>query len=137
MMYIQGTFLALAQITTSLLFLFRIQAVFRDNKPVLALFYLLWLAVVAFSIILPFHLHAMHIGPTLACINNGVTSFAEGFIASVIAYDSAVFIAITYRILVFSVLEEGKKARVRAFFGFQNLPAVSRNLLSGGQHYYL
>ncbi|THU99267.1 hypothetical protein K435DRAFT_818618 [Dendrothele bispora CBS 962.96] len=127
MMYIQGAFMALSQTTTSLLFLIRVQAVYRGNKLVLVTFCILWLLVLAFSIIFPVHLRAKHIEPTRGCINSSFTNYAEGFIASVIGYDSAVFVVITYRILLSSVLEEGKKARVRAFFGFQHLPAVSQN----------
>ncbi|KAF5346001.1 hypothetical protein D9758_013869 [Tetrapyrgos nigripes] len=136
LMSAQGAFLALSQATTSLLFLFRVQAVYRHKKLVMVFFYLLWLTNLTFSILFPVHLRANHIRPTRACINSGVTSFSEGFIASIIAYDSAVFIAVTYQILRSSVYEVGKRAQLRAFFGFEQLPAVSRALLSGGQHYY-
>jgi hypothetical protein len=51
--------------------------------------------------------------------------------------DSAVFFAITYRILSYTVVEEDLKRRINAFTSGSGLSRLSHALLQGGQHYYL
>jgi hypothetical protein len=122
---------------TALLFLFRVIAVWNRNKLVVALFSLLWLGVLGGTLTVPFGTKSAHIGPTQACINTQVADY--GIAAGIVwmINDSAVFVAITYRILLNSLLEEKLSTHVKAFFGKRFLPILSKNLLQSGQHYYL
>ncbi|KAF7336008.1 hypothetical protein MSAN_02314500 [Mycena sanguinolenta] len=51
--------------------------------------------------------------------------------------DTAVFLAINYRILVHMGVTDSSMARLRGFFGGTGLSALSRALLQSGQHFYL
>ncbi|KAJ3793872.1 hypothetical protein GGU11DRAFT_690906 [Lentinula aff. detonsa] len=132
-----GIFNVFSQSFTSLLFLLRVSAVYKESIVVRMFFGLLWLGVVGGSLSVPLGIGGAHIGPTMACINTTVKQITELSIIMPMINDSAVFAAITYRILQYSVYEEGRSARIRAFFGWRKmLPTFSRNLLQGGQHYY-
>ncbi|KAF5388853.1 hypothetical protein D9757_005576 [Collybiopsis confluens] len=132
-----GIFNVLSQTFTSLLFLFRVVAVYRNQQYVKSFFVILWLCVVGGSLSVPLGIAGAHIGPTMACINTVVKKTTELSMIMPMVNDTAVFAAITYRILDYSVYESGGYAKIRAFFGWQKLvPTVSRNLLQGGQHYY-
>ncbi|KAJ3729807.1 hypothetical protein C8R42DRAFT_693595 [Lentinula raphanica] len=132
-----GIFNVLSQSFTSMLFLIRVTAVYREVVIIRVCFILLWLGVVGGALSVPLGIGGGHIGPTMACINTIVKKTTEISVIMPMINDSAIFIAITYRILDNSVYEEGRGAQVRAFFGWNKLlPAVSRNLLQGGQHYY-
>ncbi|KAF7336016.1 hypothetical protein MSAN_02315300 [Mycena sanguinolenta] len=51
--------------------------------------------------------------------------------------DTAIFLAINYRILVHTMVADSHLARLRAFFGGTGLSKLSRALLQSGQHFYL
>ncbi|KAF4610092.1 hypothetical protein D9613_010443 [Agrocybe pediades] len=58
--------------STSLLFFFRVRAMYSDNTKVVVFFFLLWLAVIGGSITPIIGVSAMNIGPTDYCINSGL-----------------------------------------------------------------
>ncbi|KAF9257333.1 hypothetical protein L218DRAFT_949261 [Marasmius fiardii PR-910] len=58
------------------------------------------------AVIAPFSVSGGHIGPTQACIVFQVDGYAEATAIASMINDSAVFFAITYRILVNSIFEE-------------------------------
>ncbi|KAF9256701.1 hypothetical protein L218DRAFT_936434 [Marasmius fiardii PR-910] len=124
---------------TALLFLFRVIAVWNRNKWIVASFIFLWLCAAGGATTVPFGIAGDHIGPTQACINTRVDDYTVSAAISSMIYDSAVFFAITYRILMNSMSEEKSCVQLQTFFGKHRyfLPVLSRNLLRSGQHYYL
>ncbi|KAF9257334.1 hypothetical protein L218DRAFT_879724 [Marasmius fiardii PR-910] len=124
---------------TALLFLFRVIAVWNMDRGIIASFTFLWLCTVGAAITVPFAIAGGHIGPTQACIQIRVDEYAEATAITSMINDSAIFIAITYRILVNSIFEENPSAHFHAFIGNSRsfLPKFPRNLLRSGQHYYL
>ncbi|KDR70439.1 hypothetical protein GALMADRAFT_103207 [Galerina marginata CBS 339.88] len=126
-----------SQTLTSSLFYMRVRAVYNRNKFVSAAFFVLWIAVGGTAITVPAGIRGAHIGPTKQCINTDVPLSVESSVWLSLINDSAVFIAITYRILTFNVMEETFKGRLKAFFGRGSISHLSRSLLLGGQHYYL
>ncbi|TFK38669.1 hypothetical protein BDQ12DRAFT_650965 [Crucibulum laeve] len=123
--------------TSSMLFLMRIQAVFHGSKTVRMIFFILWLSVTGAAISVPIGISGAHIGPTKSCINTRIAEYTEVTAIFGMLNDTAVFLAISYRILSYSLVEESLRARVKTFFGRGRLPIVSRLLLQGGQQYYL
>ncbi|KAK0486026.1 hypothetical protein IW261DRAFT_768731 [Armillaria novae-zelandiae] len=126
----------LTQTFTSFLFFLRVTAVWHGNRYVFFFFTVLWLGVIAGAITVPVGIRGAHIGPTQQCINIRVPDYAQLSAIMPLIFDSCTFIAITYRILLYSSVEGTARGRLRAFFG-KGVPIVSRNLLLGGQHYYL
>jgi hypothetical protein len=121
---------------TSLLFFFRIRAVFNNNIYIVAVFGLLWLATLAGSLTVPFAISGTHVGPTKHCINTGVKPFSStGIIVSTVN-DTLVLIFISWR-LVQSSYQESFRGRAKTFFIGDGLPAFSRSLIQSGQEYYL
>ncbi|KAF9256967.1 hypothetical protein L218DRAFT_815430, partial [Marasmius fiardii PR-910] len=134
-----GIFYLLSTGFTSFLFLLRVIAVWIWNKWIIASFTFLWLATVAVAVTAPVGLGATHLGPTRACLFTEVADYTESSAITSMIYDSAVFFAITYRILVNSLFEEDRSAQFKTFIGRGKsfLPTLSTNLLRSGQHYYL
>jgi hypothetical protein len=50
-MYVKGFFIAISGPSTSLLFLFRVRAVYNNSKMITALFGILWLATTGLNIL--------------------------------------------------------------------------------------
>ncbi|KIJ50923.1 hypothetical protein M422DRAFT_74371 [Sphaerobolus stellatus SS14] len=128
-----GIFWAFAIPSTSLLFFFRVKAVFNGNNPVIFTFIVLWLVNLAGSITVPFALSAGNIGPTNFCIIKAVKPFSSAGIIATACYDTLVFVAVSWRIITKSAMGD----KTQSFFRGRNLPHVSRELLRGGQLYYL
>ena len=128
---------SLAVSTTSILFLFRIRAVFWNDRWVIGTFLLLWLVVTGVCLVVPFSGGARHIGPTDACVETAKESVFVGCFISVAAYDTLVFCVISWRLVVFSGPEEGLRSKLRYFWGTGMLPLISETLLRSGQQYYL
>lgn len=101
------------------------------------IFFILWLTVIGASVTVPAGIKGAHIGPTRQCINTSVPDSVQAAVIVPMVNDSAVFIAISYRILSYSTIEESFSKRMRTFFGGGAIPRLSRALLQGGQIYYL
>ncbi|THV06657.1 hypothetical protein K435DRAFT_773018 [Dendrothele bispora CBS 962.96] len=134
--YMIGVFLGLAQTTTSLLFILRVTALYKGNKIIMIIFALFWLTFLGFAVAIPIGLRALRIGSTGACISSGIPNYVEGELWVVMIHDTLVFALVTYKILSFAVIQDGRQAQVRAFFGSGYIPRFSRTLLKSGQHYY-
>ncbi|KAH7929193.1 hypothetical protein BV22DRAFT_1125959 [Leucogyrophana mollusca] len=132
-----GACAVLSQSLTALLFLLRVVVIWRGNKRILALFSVLWMCAVGGMIAIPVGIRGAHIGPTQQCINTDVAPCTKAAASVGLVNDSAIFVAISYRILTRCVVEDTFKGRVRAFFGGASIPQFSRALLQGGLHYYL
>lgn len=102
---------------------------------VIAFFGLLWLATFS-AITAPFGVDGTHIGTTQFCINSDVKSFSSAGLIVGAAHDTLVFLAITVRLLMYS-LADTWTARFRAFFSGRGMGNISKALLHTGQQYYL
>ncbi|KAF9257383.1 hypothetical protein L218DRAFT_1017950, partial [Marasmius fiardii PR-910] len=122
-----GIFYVLTTAFTALLFLLRVIAVWIMNKWIIASFTILWVSTVGGAVTVPFGISGGHIGP--ACINTQIDSYAQSAAIVPMIYDSAVFLAITYRILMNSLLEEASFSRFPTFFwrGRGFFPTLFRN----------
>ncbi|EJD00308.1 uncharacterized protein FOMMEDRAFT_91359 [Fomitiporia mediterranea MF3/22] len=128
----------LAVSSTSLLFFFRIRAIFNQEKIVVVLFGFLWLCVFAGCMTVPFAIAGTHIGPTVFCINSAVKPYSSAGIIISAVNDTLVLIAISLRILYNSAsIQDNVGARIKAFWNGRSLPSLSRSILQGGQQYYL
>ncbi|TFK38695.1 hypothetical protein BDQ12DRAFT_97634 [Crucibulum laeve] len=124
---------------TSMLFLLRVTAVYHDNKVAIRLFVFLWLAVSSMPILTPVILLEVHAGTTQQC-NIAVPSNGKAIECLAILLlinDTVIFLAISYRVLKFPLIDYSLKSWAKVFFDKGSLPIVSRLLLQSGQYYYL
>ncbi|KAF7361535.1 hypothetical protein MSAN_01187100 [Mycena sanguinolenta] len=128
----------LTQSTTAMLFLLRVTAVWHPNKTAYTVFSILWIAVLGAGITSPLGIRGAHIGPTMQCI---ITDVLPGYVefATImpLVNDTAIFFAISYRILAHTLVADSFIARLRVFFGANGLSTISHALLKSGQHFYL
>ncbi|KAF7335945.1 hypothetical protein MSAN_02307900 [Mycena sanguinolenta] len=127
----------LAKSATTMLFFLRVTAVWHPSKIAYAVFFTLWLAVLAGGITAPVGVRAAHIGPTMQCITTDVPGYVEVAAIMPLVNETAIFLAINYRILAHMMVADSSIARLRAFFGGKGLSALSRALLQSGQYFYL
>ncbi|KAK0459935.1 hypothetical protein IW261DRAFT_1350393 [Armillaria novae-zelandiae] len=127
----------LSQTFTSLLFFLRVTAVWNRNRYIFFFFTFLWFGVIAGAITVPVGIRGAHLGTMGQCINVRVPEYDQLSVILPLIFDSCAFIAITYRIIMLTYInEETASGRLRAFFG-RGVPVLSRSLLRGGQQYYL
>ncbi|KAF7334205.1 hypothetical protein MSAN_02381800 [Mycena sanguinolenta] len=93
----------------------------------------------------PLGVRAAHIGLTAQCIITAIPNDIEAAVIVPLINDTTVFLAISYRILVHTLVADSFMARLRVFMGGKGpsalsqalLPALSQALLRSGQHFYL
>ncbi|KAF7335967.1 hypothetical protein MSAN_02310200 [Mycena sanguinolenta] len=74
----------------------------------------------------------------MQCITTDVPDYVEVAAIMPLVNDTAIFFAITYRILANKMVGDSLGARVRVFFGGSTgLSRLSQALLQSGQHFYL
>jgi len=115
----------------------RVRAVWLHSEVVQGIFLFLWVCVVGTAVTVPVGISGAHIGPTMQCVNTRVADYTEATAIMALINDSAIFAAVTYRILKWTLADQSLKTHVNAFFGYRGLSRLSRALLEGGQHYYL
>ncbi|KAF7335942.1 hypothetical protein MSAN_02307600 [Mycena sanguinolenta] len=129
--------LILSQTSTALLFFLRVTAVWYPSKIAYAVFSILWIAVLGAGITVPLGVRAAHIGPTTQCIITTEPANIEVAAAMPLINDTAVLLAINYRILAHTIVADSSMARLRVFLGDKGPSALSQALLRSGQHFYL
>ncbi|KAF7335952.1 hypothetical protein MSAN_02308600 [Mycena sanguinolenta] len=115
----------------------RVTAVLHESKIAYAVFFVLWMAVLGASLTAPVGVRAAHLGPTAQCITTTIPDNLEVSAIVPLINDTAIFLAVSYRILVNTIEADSFIARLRAFVGGTGLSALSRALLQSGQHFYL
>jgi len=135
-LYFVASSFVLAMPATSLLFFFRVRAVWSNSKIITAFFGMLWLGNLGTSVLVPFAVDGAHIGTTQRCIDTAVRSYASTPIVLNAINDTLIFIAISLRIVAFTVAGDTWGAHIRSFVSGDGLPRMSRALLQGGQLYY-
>ncbi|KAF7336002.1 hypothetical protein MSAN_02313900 [Mycena sanguinolenta] len=109
----------------------------HPSKIAYVVFSIFWIAYVGAGITVIVGVRAAHIGPTMLCT---ITSFSANLeIVGVVALmnDTAIFFAISYRILAHTIVAKSLMARCRVFFGGTGLSTLSQALLESGQNFYL
>ncbi|KAH9841026.1 uncharacterized protein C8Q71DRAFT_692191, partial [Rhodofomes roseus] len=129
--------MTIAVSTTSLLFFFRIRAVFHDSKIVVGFYFILWLSVVGGTFPLPFGATGGSIGPTSYCLDTGLKPYASASVIIPLIHDTLVFLAMSYRLLCNTRREVTLRGRLGSLWSRDHLPRFSATLLKGSQHYYL
>ncbi|KAJ3568517.1 hypothetical protein NP233_g5663 [Leucocoprinus birnbaumii] len=124
-------------ITTSFLFLRRLHAVFFDQRKVRWFFSFMWFGATVVTILGPMGIVAKHIDGTGYCTYEQVHSYSAISEFLLAAFDTTVFLAISYKLICSHVeVRVSDVSTWKAFFT-GNLPPISRALLRGCQHYYL
>jgi len=136
LLYIIGGFYVIAIPSTSLLFFFRVRAVYSNSPYITWFFGLVWISLLGLSVCVPLSIDGGHIGPTKRCINTVVRSYGSTPIILNAIYDTLVFLTISFRIVSFTFVGETKGAQIKSFFFGDGLPRMSKGLLQGGQLYY-
>lgn len=126
---------------TGLLFFLRLRAIYNRNRLVVSVFFILWLALLASAINLPFGFKGAAVKGTSFCMYAYVSRLAFYSRIAPLVFDTLVFIAISWRLSRIGTLSEpsegvGRNTLNAMVFG-TNLPAFSRGLLTDGQIYYL
>ena len=118
----------------ALLFLFRVNGVYHDSKPAVAVFTFLWFTT-CLSFTSPWALNGSNIGPTPYCIVSKVSKYEAVAFITISLFDTVVLLAITYRLLSISLVSTWG-SRWKAFIKGQGMGKVSKMLLHTGQCYY-
>jgi chromate transport protein ChrA len=123
--------------TTSLLFFFRVRAVFRRSKYVVWFFSFMWLAVTGAVSTAPRNVIVMSIGSTRYCISGTVKPFAVVCVVVPLVNDTLVLLAITVGLVMNTHVEPTFTQGIRTVMYGDYLPAFSRAILRDNQMYYL
>ena len=124
--------------TTSLLFFFRIRAVFSRSKYVVWFFSFMWLGVVGAALTAPHAIFATSIGLTRYCTTGTVKPFAVPLCIIVpLVNDTLVLLGVTFGLVMNTYVEPTLKQGIRMVMYGDHLPAFSRAMLRDNQMYYL
>lgn len=123
-------------LTASFLFLQRLRAVYARKYWVQWVFFVLWLAANGLMTTTIYGALLGHIPGTKYCIYVKVHQYmsAPGFMVAF--FDTAVFVAISYKISVLHS-EPGTGITWDTLISGRALPQLSKAVLQGGQQYYL
>ncbi|KAF7355967.1 hypothetical protein MVEN_00926100 [Mycena venus] len=132
-----NSFYPISSCSTALLFFFRVRAIYNGRRAITLSFGLLWLCMVGGAITIPVSSSAVKIGSS--CVVTGLPTYVGANGLAMTVYDTSVFLAISYRLLANSRVEQSITPRetVRALFSGADLYAFSRSLFRDGQKYYL
>ncbi|KAF8154858.1 hypothetical protein B0H34DRAFT_718261 [Crassisporium funariophilum] len=122
---------------TSLLFFFRIRAVFDRNYLVIGFFAFMWLSVLAGCITVTRGVTGVNIGPTKYCLNFALEDYVSAAAIIPLVNDTLVFLAISWRLMANSHVDYNVRAGVKTLMYGDYLPAFSKTLFQDGQAYYL
>ncbi len=123
--------------TTVLLFVFRVCALFNNNKFVVVFFSLSWLAVLASSFTLPIGAQAVAIGNTNYCASGAGKPFTRVVTFVPFVHETLVFFATSWAFMRRSYVDVNVKNGVKVMILGRHLPAFSKSILHDGQAYYL
>ncbi|KDR73150.1 hypothetical protein GALMADRAFT_142293 [Galerina marginata CBS 339.88] len=128
----------IAMQSTSLLFFFRVSAMYHDHKPVALFFFLTWLGILGGSLSSALIAHIQGVGPTKNCLGRARKSFVWTSFIVPLVNDTLIFIAISFRLTLIGLPENTRfKDAFRVIIFGKDLPSFSKALLRDGQAYYL
>ncbi|KZP15511.1 hypothetical protein FIBSPDRAFT_935096 [Athelia psychrophila] len=117
---------------TALLFVIRVCAVYEQSKAVKIFFTIFWLATPVSGILTSIYGRSSHMGSPM-CSISGVQYFVSICLWITAAFDTSVFLAITWRIISYST---ACKISLWQTFRGAGQPRICRELLQGGQLFY-
>ncbi|KZP33061.1 hypothetical protein FIBSPDRAFT_371698 [Athelia psychrophila] len=120
----------------TLLFFFRVRAVYGNSLRITIFFGFWSLVVFSSSILALFAFEAQHIGPTKYCTEPHIKPWIAAIMISNVVNDTLVFLAISHRIASQSVGEAGWRSALGRFFRGDGAPRVVKDLLYNGQLCY-
>lgn len=123
--------------SNTLLFVFRVCALYNDNKYVVAIFSLSWLLVLGLSIAVPIGNTAVNIGTTKYCVFTRRKSSTSLAVFYPFVHETMVFIATSWALLRNSYIDINIKNGFKVVVMGNFLPAFSKSVLHDGQAYYL
>ncbi|KAJ7128703.1 hypothetical protein C8R44DRAFT_667079 [Mycena epipterygia] len=122
---------------TSLLFFFRVRAVYGGQRIVTVIFGLLWIVELGACMVIPFGTGGINIGPTRYCLVAVVVPWDGAAAITPAIFDTAVFLAISYKLIGNTHVNYSRMEKLRAFFSGAYLPSFSRAIFVDGQVYYM
>ena len=125
--------------STLLLFVFRVCALYRNRKYAVGFFSILWLGLLACSIIMPFGVSAYSIPISGYCMEIKSDLSAALVYLSPFVHDTIIFLATSWAFISNSSVYQDMtlKNGLRILFSGNPLPAFSKSILRDGQVYYL
>jgi len=129
-------FFEIAVPATSLLFFFRVKAVYNHSRIITAFFGFIWLAIAGVSILIMLGITGDRIPYTWRCTEGLAHTYTTVPIILTAINDTLVFLAISYRMVSISMVNSTWSARARSFFRGDGLHHLSKALLKSGQAYY-
>jgi len=123
--------------STSLLFFFRVKAMYDGNTKVIAFFFFMWLAVVGGSVTPTIGVSGMNIGITDYCINYRLEPYVSAACIIPFINDTFIFCATSWRLWQNAHVHQSIHNNVKVMVFGHHLPYFSRALLKDGQAYYL
>ncbi|KZP06614.1 hypothetical protein FIBSPDRAFT_764148, partial [Athelia psychrophila] len=115
---------------TSFLFFLRVRAVYEKSIPVTIAFGIFWLAIPVV------YMYPKHMG-SAQCTLSGVGPFPSICLWLKAAYDTSVFAAISWRIVSYTAADRVPKSQRWRLIRGVGMPRIYRDLLRGGQQFYL
>ncbi|KAJ3506391.1 hypothetical protein NLJ89_g6894 [Agrocybe chaxingu] len=132
-----SSFVPVAIPGTSLLLFFHVCAIYNKNKYIIMIFGFMWIAVIGGSTTAVIGGSYHSLGPTDYCTNASLPSYASAAAIIPTANDFCLYIAIVWRMLRSSYVDNTVKNGVRMMVFGDYLPALSKALLHNGQAYFL
>ncbi|KAF9449862.1 hypothetical protein P691DRAFT_811549 [Macrolepiota fuliginosa MF-IS2] len=123
-------------ISSSFLFLRRVQAVYANNRWVRRFFFTLWLVVGGMVTSVPIGVRAAHIPGTKYCIDSEPKQYVFAGTLFHVVFDTLVFLAISLKVGRSHSIQDARVSWSTLVSG-KALPRLSRAILQGGQQYYL
>ncbi|KAF7966562.1 hypothetical protein HWV62_37861 [Athelia sp. TMB] len=121
---------------TSFLFLVRVRAVYMNSRPITLFFGAFWLGIVATSTLVVISGKLNRATFSDRCTLSSVKVLESVSLWVKAAFDTAVFIAITTRIVSYSTTGRAPHVSKWQAFRAARLPRIYRDLLHGGQLFY-
>ncbi|KZP05148.1 hypothetical protein FIBSPDRAFT_1052649 [Athelia psychrophila] len=131
-----ATCAATRAISTSFMFFLRVRAVYLRLRSVTALFGILWLITATLNIITDVSIRVAPPTQAQRCLSYQIHYSTYPSISS-FAFDTCVFLAISYRLAADAATEQSWRARLQSVLTGKGLLRLSRALMISGQLYYL
>ncbi|KIM36340.1 hypothetical protein M413DRAFT_78414 [Hebeloma cylindrosporum] len=122
---------------TTLLFLFRVWAIWNRNKYVVWFFNFMWLGVVGAQIAAQEAVFTTNDGSSSYCTSKKAKPFVVVCVIIPVVNDTLVLLAVTIGFVMNTHLEPTLKHGMRTVIYGEYLPAFSKAMLRGNQMYYL
>ena len=132
-------FVSAALTLTSLLFFFRVRAVFERSNWVVAFFATSWLAILGgcLAFIIYIFENPMTGNTQAVCVHENITPYVAATTITPLINDTLIFLAISWRLLLNSYCSYTIRSGIRPFILGDHLPVLSKALFRDGQAYYL